>query len=141
MGSLVLIISPTDPLVINDAEIIVRILEAKGNLVRIRIEADRSVALNRGSIYLHKKLSDSKLEENGYINTPIKDMFKMGSKKIALLLEEVQTAMVDHDWTTGVKLPDKTLKLLDVVGKKGYRSLAELFFAKFLFVTFFASKS
>ena len=135
MGSLVLTISPTDPLVINDAEIIVRILETKGNLVRIRVEADRSVALNRGRIYLNKKLSDSELEKNGYINTPLKDMFKMGSEKIAKLLEEVHEKMKNYDWVTGVKLPEKTLKLLDVVGEKGYRHLIELFFAKFLFVT------
>lgn len=135
MTTLVLTLSPMEPLVINDAEIVVKIKEVRGNQVKVKIDADKGVALNRGKVYLNKKLSNSALGGTTYIDAPIKEFLDEDSEELIQLLEIIHENMDRYDWVTDINLPEKTQRLLRVVGSENYKRLIETFFAKFLFVT------
>jgi len=129
MSSLLLTLSPDEPLVIGDADAVVNIIRTEGKYVKVRVDADKKTQINRGSIYIGKKL----VPEYDYINTPLINLWKENSELMSELLEQTANELhlenVDYD-----NLPEKTKRIFAMVSPKLYMKVIELFLAKFLYV-------
>ena len=129
MTLLTLTLSPTEPLVIGDADTVVSVVRVQGNQVKVQIDADPDTQINRGSIYLGKKL----LPEYDYVNTPMIDLWQENSELMTELLEQVVNNLhlekVNYD-----ALPEKSKRIFNMINPKLYMKVVELFLAKFLYI-------
>lgn len=129
MSLLVLTLNPNEPLVIGDADVIIKIVETRGKYVKITVDADVKTPINRGSVFLGKKM----LPEYDYISMPLYDLWKENPDLMSELLEQTAQDLhlenIDYE-----NLPEKSKRIFSMVNRDLYMKVVELFLAKFLYV-------
>lgn len=129
MTLLTLTISPNEPLVIGDGDIVISVVRTQGSQVKIRINADTDVQVNRGSIYLGKKL----IPEYNDITEPVVNLWEENATLMGELLEQAAANLhletIDYE-----KLPERTKRIFSLITPKLYMKVIELFLAKFLYI-------
>ena len=128
MASLLLTLSPDEPLVIGDAETVINVISTQGKYVRVRVDADKKTEVNRGSIYIRKKL----IPKLDYINTPIKDLWSENPELMDELLEQTANGLRLENFNFE-QLSGKAKRIFSMISPKFYGKIIELFLAKFLY--------
>ncbi len=129
MSSLYLTLNPSEPLVLGDADVVVTILRTRGKYVQVRVDADEQIQINRGSIYIGKKL----IPNWDYIDIPLRNLQEDNPELMADLLEKTADNLYFKDFTYD-DLSEKAKRIFSMVDRDCFMKVVDLFLAKFLYV-------